>query len=184
VSSAPASAHRRRDVDRPCLAREVGAPDVLEEPVAGEDDARIPCEGRQQVEFARPEREPSLADRRFPAARIDPQGPDLDRSCSGPPRLGPAEDRLHSRDERSRVERLRDIVVRAELEPDDRVDVVGASGQHEDRRVGRPPDLPADLVAVDLRQHEVEDDEVGVMATVEASALTAGAVMTAYPFSR
>src|SRR5882672_6834895 len=38
------------DVDCPCLAREVGSPDVLEEVVAGEDDARVAGQGRKEIE--------------------------------------------------------------------------------------------------------------------------------------
>jgi hypothetical protein len=38
--------------------------------------------------------------------------------------------------------------------------------EHQHGRVAAPADLPADLEAVDLRQHEVEDDQVGVVAGV------------------
>jgi len=46
------------------------------------------------------------------------------------------------------------------------VDAVGhraARGEHEDRRVALGADAAADLVAVQLGQHEVEDDEVGLL---------------------
>ena len=64
----------------------------------------------------------------------------------------------------ARTERLGDVVVRPQLQAEDPVHLGGAGGQHQDRdRRGRriaPEDL-ADLQAVHLRQHEVEDDEVG-----------------------
>ena len=72
------------------------------------------------------------------------------------------EDCLDPGDERPRVERLRHVVVGAELEADDRVDVVRAGREHEDRRLGPAADLAADLEPVALREHEVEDHEVGI----------------------
>ena len=45
--------------------------------------------------------------------------------------------------------------------------LVSHRGQHDDRDVGqafRPPDVPADLEPVHRRQHEVEDDQVGLLA--------------------
>ena len=47
-----------------------------------------------------------------------------------------AQDRLDARDELARVERLRQVVVGADLEADDLVDVLVAGGQHQDRHVG------------------------------------------------
>ena len=118
---------------------------------------------------ARSSRSP-LADGRLAPARVDPQRADLDRPAAASAAVGPAQDRLDPGDQRARVERLRDVVVGAELEADDRVDVVVPRGEHEDGRVAAPPDLPADLEAVDLRQHQVEDDEVGLVPAVELEA--------------
>ena len=66
---------------------------------------------------------------------------------------------LDARDELARVERLRHVVVGADLEPDDLVDVLVARGQHQHRHVGVLADPLADLDAVDVRQHQVEHDE-------------------------
>ena len=70
-----------------------------------------------------------------------------------------AKDRLHARDELARVERLRQVVVGADLEADDLVDVLVARGQHQDRHVGAAAQPPADLDPVDVGQHQVEDDQ-------------------------
>src|SRR6185503_15659940 len=112
------------DVDRPGLAGEVRAPDVLEEHVAGQDDARIAGERRQEIELAGPEAEIATGNGRLAAAGIDAQRPDLHRPAAACRDVGPAEDRLDPGNERPRVERLRDVVVRAKLETDDRVDVI------------------------------------------------------------
>ena len=70
------------DVGRAGLAREVGPPDVLKQPVAGEDDARIPGQGGEEVEFAGPQLKPTVADRRLAATRVDPETADLDRAAA------------------------------------------------------------------------------------------------------
>src|SRR4051794_7658567 len=43
-----------------------------------------------------------------------------------------SEHRLNPRDELTRVEGFRQIIVRADLEPDDAIDVVTFGGQHDD----------------------------------------------------
>ena len=72
--------------------------------------------------------------------------------------------RLQPRDELARLERLRQVVVRAELQPDDAVGGLPAGGQHDDRHVAALANAPADGEAVHLRQHDVEDDGVEVPA--------------------
>ena len=70
-----------------------------------------------------------------------------------------AQHALDARDELPRVERLRQVVVGADLEPDDLVDVLVAGGQHQDRDVRGLAHAPADLDPVDVGQHQVEDDQ-------------------------
>ena len=70
-----------------------------------------------------------------------------------------AQHALHARDELARVERLRQVVVGADLEPDDLVDVLVARGEHDDRHVGALADAAADLDPVHVGQVEVEDDQ-------------------------
>ena len=50
-------------------------------------------------------------------------------------RLGTPEDRLHARDELARRERLRQVVVCADLEADDAIRLLVASGEHQDRHL-------------------------------------------------
>ena len=69
---------------------------------------------------------------------------------------------MHAAHELARGEGLGDVVVGAELEAEDAVDLVAARGEHDDRDVRggaqvlamSSPDLPG--------QHHVEDDEVGL----------------------
>ena len=60
-----------------------------------------------------------------------------------------------------RRERLGDVIVGAELEADDLVDLGVLGGEHDDRHRGLGPEDPADLDARQLGEHEVEEDEVG-----------------------
>ena len=97
-------------------------------------------------------------------AGIDPQAADLDRPLVvvvRPRHPGAPQRRLHARAELAHRERLGDVVVRAELEPEDLVDLLGLRGEHDDRhRLALGAQAPADLEAVHPRQHHVEHDEI------------------------
>ena len=57
-------------------------------------------------------------------------------------------------------ERLGDVVVGAHLEAEHLVDLVVLGGEHDDRHLAAAAHAPADLDPVQLRQHDVEDDEI------------------------
>ena len=73
--------------------------------------------------------------------------------------LAAPQHRLHARDELARRERLRDVVVGADLEPDDPVGLLVARGEHQDRNVRAGAHLAADVEAVLARQADVEQHE-------------------------
>ena len=59
---------------------------------------------------------------------------------------------------------LRQVVVRARLEPDDDVHLRRTGGQHDEHAAGLDaPELSADLDAVEIGKPEVEQDEVDVV---------------------
>ena len=66
---------------------------------------------------------------------------------------------LHARDDLARAERLGDVVVGADLEADEPVDLVGAR-RHEDDGDALGLEAPRQLEAVDTRQHDVDQCEV------------------------
>src|SRR5437773_448769 len=73
----------------------------------------------------------------------------------------PAQDRLHPQDQLPHRERLHDVVLGAELEPEDAIDLFAPRGEHEHRNAARLRlrlQRATDLVAGEVRQHEVEDD--------------------------
>src|SRR5262249_52832899 len=78
--------------------------------------------------------------------------------------LGPTENGLDAEQELSHAEGLGHVVVGAELEADDAIDLLTARGQHHDRDRARrrvATELAADVGARAVGQHEVEDHEVG-----------------------
>ena len=72
----------------------------------------------------------------------------------------PPQERANTRAELADRERLGDVVVGAELETDHLVELVVAGGQHDDRDGAPRAQLLAYLEPVQLRQHDVEHDEV------------------------
>ena len=80
--------------------------------------------------------------------------------------FGAAEDRAHAGDQLARRERLGQVVVGAEFEAEQLVELVVARGEHDDRRRRVAADLAGDVEAVGAGQAQVEDDEVRVLAPV------------------
>ena len=73
----------------------------------------------------------------------------------------PSKDRADPRDQLSCAERLHHVVVGAELKPEHPIELIAPSGHHDDGDVGAGPDGPTDVVAVNIRQAEVEKNDVG-----------------------
>ncbi len=65
----------------------------------------------------------------------------------------------------AQAERLGDVVVGAELEPDDLVELGILGRQHHDRHARLGPDDAADLDPGQLGEHQVEQDEVRALGT-------------------
>jgi hypothetical protein len=80
---------------------------------------------------------------------------------------------LDARHQLARRERLGDVVVGAELQAEDLVELLPAGGQHDDRDVALGPDALAHLQAVHARQHDVEHDEVHRLAVDHLERLVA-----------
>jgi hypothetical protein len=71
-----------------------------------------------------------------------------------------AQRRLHPRAELAHGERLGDVVVGAQLQPDHLVDLLGLRREHDDRHRAARPQAPAHLQPVELGKHHVEHHEV------------------------
>ena len=94
------------------------------------------------------------------AADVDPVGP-CGGECPGP--LHPSEQGPDPGDDLAHRERLGEVVVGADAEPDEDVGLVGARREHEDGHGAHGLDAAAHLEAVEAGEHDVEHDEVGVV---------------------
>lgn len=74
--------------------------------------------------------------------------------------LAAAKEGSRAGEELANAERLCEVVVGAEFEPDDLVYLGVARRKEEDRRGELRADAPAQFVAVDAGKHDVEDEEV------------------------
>src|SRR5262249_51636287 len=72
----------------------------------------------------------------------------------------PPQQGTHATAELADRERLRDVVVGAQLQAEHLVELVVASGEHDDRHSALGTQTAADLEPVDPRQHHIEHDEV------------------------
>src|SRR4051794_10729447 len=149
----------------------------LEQLAPGVDAPGPAGEVAQDLELGRREADPSLAALDAPPLEVDHEVLVADHPAAtrvGKLPVRPAQECLDPAHQLAQAERLRQVVVRAELEPDDLVDLVVAGGQDEDRhlRAGRTH-AAEDLEAVDAGQSDVEDDEVRGAARRELEALLA-----------
>lgn len=69
------------------------------------------------------------------------------------------QDGVHTRNELAWIEGLRQVIVSADFESYDPVDVVAAGGQHQDRNLGLSTELPQNFEPVETREHHVENHE-------------------------
>ena len=72
--------------------------------------------------------------------------------------------RANAREQHAELERFRDIVVRARIEPEDRIRVAVRGGQHDDRHpdIG-PAEKPAHVPPVHVGQADIEKDQVEML---------------------
>ena len=78
-------------------------------------------------------------------------------------RTRPSKERLDAGDQLAGRERLGEVVVGSEFEPDDSVHLLPFGREEEDRKAGRllvPAEPPQDLEAGKARQHDVQNEEV------------------------
>ena len=114
----------------------------------------------EEVELLAPQLDRAPVEQHAPGRDVDDEPVDADdlRRRRGP---RAAEDRAHARHDLAHAEGLDDVVVGAELEPDDPVGLRPAGGDHDDRDVRAAPQLSADVAAVAVGQAQVEQHEVG-----------------------
>src|SRR5262245_17063 len=81
---------------------------------------------------------------------------------------------VNTRQQFTDAERLGDVIVRADFQPDDLVNLLAARGQHNDGGVHPfAPQLAAHIQPAQAGQHDVEQNQIGPFLTGEARAFLA-----------
>ena len=122
----------------------------------------------QQVELLRCQLDPLVVDEYVAGGALDGEAVELDeRRCRVV--TGSAEYRADSSGELTGRERFDHVVIGAEFEAEDTIGLFGASGEQDHRDVRNFAHLGEDREPVELRQHDVENDEVrrGLIDQVE-----------------
>ena len=155
----PADVHVER-LHRPEPLR---VPHFLEDALALDDRARVLHQQLEQLELLAAQLEDVAVQRHLALGRIEAELSDLDRLVLGRRgRVGAAQHRSDACDHLAGAERLDHVVVGAQLEADDPVRLLAAGGEHDDRNLGGPAELAADVEARPVGQHHVEEHQVGV----------------------
>jgi hypothetical protein len=160
-------------VDRARAARILLSPHAVEQHVTRDDETRVRHEEREQVELLGGQLDRLAGDGDVVRLLVEHHVAEREGAVALL-RLRPAEDRLHPRDELARRERLGQIVVGADLEPDDAIGLLVARGEHEDRHLRAHADVAADLEAVLARQADVEQHHPDLVALELDERLLAG----------
>src|SRR6266545_1576134 len=118
--------------DGAAVERGLVAPDPAHQLVTREDTTGMASEEPEQLELARRELEHASTFAHFARRGVDFDVTETNAFVWSVVCRGAAtQDRAHTRDELSRRERFRDVVVGAELEPDDAVRFLTPCGQHD-----------------------------------------------------
>jgi hypothetical protein len=133
---------------------------------------------KQQVELVRGQCARLAVDAHQPRAAVDGE-PAEAQLVAGRLRAAPAQQGAHAGQQFARLERLRQVIVGADLQPDDAVERVALGGKHQDRQCGQRvvagADAPAHLQAIGIGQHQVEDQQLRAAGVEPAqSALRVG----------
>src|SRR5919108_1335424 len=146
------------------VAGELVAPYVLEQRVARVHASRVGQEVGEHVELARRELYVLLAHDDAPGGAVDAEVADCvalrNRLGLGGIRCRAAHDGVDPRQHLAHRERLGDVVVGAQLEADDLVDLGVFGRDHDDRHAARLAQRPAEVEPAHSGQHQVEQDQV------------------------
>src|SRR3954451_15761396 len=147
------------DLDRVRLREGVIAPDLVEQPLARDHDALVAHQVLEQLELALRELDAALAAVHLVRVRVELQVARGQRG--GAARRPAAQQRAHAGQQLLALEGLDEVVVGARVEAlDARLQRV-ASGEHEDRDVAVGAQPLGHLHAVQAREAEVEQDDIG-----------------------
>ena len=152
------------DVHGPRLHVRIVVPEPGEDRVARHDAAPAAQQEPQQVELLLRQVHALAVQPDFEARAVDDQRAVVkDLFVGAVERGGPAQLCVDPREQLPHGERLGDVVIRSDLEPEQLISLFDARRQHDDRHPARlvgALQLPAEGEAVDVRQIQVQDHEI------------------------
>jgi hypothetical protein len=147
-------------VDGPLEGLEGDAVDRVKELAPGQDAPGLAREGEQELELGRREVDPTAADGHPQPRYVQLQVADADHVGMGKVPADSAQDGPHPGHQFARAEWLGQVVVGAQLEPDELVGFVGAGGQDDDGDGGLAADGAGDVESVEAGQPQVEHEQI------------------------
>ncbi|MCY1442845.1 hypothetical protein D9M71_592330 [compost metagenome] len=148
-------------VDVALVAGLAGNAQRVQQLLAAEHPLRLAEQGLQQAEFMAGQAQRLAAVGDAHAFAVHREGTVRRRGFA---RRDTLEDGLDPRRHLARAERLDHVVVGADLQADHAVDLGVARGEEDHRHLGEAPQPLAGLEAADIRQADVEDDQVEGLA--------------------
>jgi hypothetical protein len=152
------------NVERLGVADIVGAPHAIDERVPGEHATGVLQQQLEQLELLQRQRHGFAPDQHLVTLRVEDHVADLECLARQLGRFfhGRAtQDGADPGYELAQPVGLGDVVVGADLEADDSVELGPLRGDHDHRHLALRPQLAAHVDARQLRQHHVEQHEVG-----------------------
>src|SRR6266567_4798947 len=147
------------------------APDLVAQLGAGQHALRVGGEHCDEVELGHGERDLLVADPHASRRVVDLHRSDREQALRTRARRGERrapQMRVDASSQDARVERLGDVVVRADLEADDLIHLVGAPREHDHRAdQALAAQLEDDLGAAYVGQDPVDEDQVRMRGTAQ-----------------
>src|SRR5512140_2165235 len=152
---------RDMQVARALVTDERAVPEVAHDLAPREHPLRLSGEQGEQFELGCGQRELFVADARLVLGEIELKVAHSElRDRPARIELAPAEQRPNPRHQLGYGERLAHVVVRADLQPENTVELAVFRRQHQDRHRAFISQSPADLDSGEPRQHQVEDEQI------------------------
>jgi hypothetical protein len=140
-------------------------PDPVDERLAWQHPPGVRKQEVEQLELLERQCEGFAVHRHMVLGRVECDTIDVDSIRPEPRRVldsrGATQKRSDSSHQLADPVRLGHVVVGADLEPDDRVDLCALRRHHDDRHLASFAELAAHVNPADLRQHHIEQHKVG-----------------------
>ena len=148
------------DVDRACLTVKVEAPGLLQNLLAAEDESAVFGEREEQVEFLGAEVEDPRRDSDLPARRVYGYVTEMDRSrviCFYRALAAP-QNRFDTGHKLPRIKGLGQVVIRAQFQTEDLIDIFIASCKHQNGNpILQSSQATTDFKAIQFWEHDIQD---------------------------